>query len=105
MWCLTAPGLVYHQICDDKSAKTFTALVGDYKGWIVADAPSTHEAGARECSGVKRAACWAHVLRRFRDAVADFPEARLMLAWIQDPYRIDRKAADAEERRRRFSTR
>jgi hypothetical protein len=32
MWCLTVPGLVYHQICDDKSAKTFTALVGNYTG-------------------------------------------------------------------------
>jgi transposase len=100
MWCLTAPGLVYHQICDDKSAKTFTALVGDYHGWIVADALGTHEAGARECSGVKLAACWAHVLRRFREAVPDFPEAQLMLAWIQDLYRIDQKAANAEERAR-----
>jgi transposase len=36
MWCFTAPGLVYHRICDDKSAATFKALVGDYEGTIVA---------------------------------------------------------------------
>lgn len=100
MWCLTAPGLVYHQICDDKSAKTFSALVGDYQGWIVADALGTHEAGARECGGVRLAACWAHVLRRFRAAVPDFPEAQIMLAWIQDLYRIDQKAASGDERAR-----
>ena len=95
MWCLTAPGIVYHRICDDKSAATFKALLGDYQGWVVADALGTHEAGARECRGIKLAACWAHVLRRFREAVVDFPEAQMMLAWIQDLYRIDQKATAA----------
>jgi hypothetical protein len=47
MWCLTAPGIVYHRICDDKSAATFKALLGDYRGWVIADALGTHEAGAR----------------------------------------------------------
>jgi len=57
MWCLTAPGIVYHRICEDKSARTFKDLLGDYKGWVVADALGTHEAGARECRGLKLAAC------------------------------------------------
>ena len=70
---MTAPGIVYHRICDDKSARTFKSLLGDYEGWVVADALGTHEAGARDCRGVRLAACWAHVLRRFRDAVVDFP--------------------------------
>lgn len=104
MWCVTAPGLVYHRICDDKSARTFKALLGEYDGWVVADALGTHEAGARECRGVRLAACWAHVLRRFRNAVADFPEAQMMLAWIQDLYRIDARAKDLEERRRLRAT-
>ena len=99
MWCVTAPGLVYHRICDDKSAATFTSLLGDYHGWVVADALGTHEAGAKHCRGVKLAACWAHVLRRFRDAVADHPEAQIMLAWIQDLYRIDQKATEPRRTR------
>ena len=99
MWCLTAPGIVYHRICDDKSAATFKDLLGDYQGWVVADALGTHEAGARECRGIKLAACWAHVLRRFREAVVDFPEAQMMLAWIQDLYRIDGRATSSEDRR------
>jgi transposase len=100
MWCLTAPGIVYHRICDDKSAATFVDLLGDYHGWVVADALGTHEAGARECRGIKLAACWAHVLRRFREAVVDFPEAQMMLAWIQDLYRIDQRATSTEDRGR-----
>ena len=104
MWCLTAPGLVYHRICDDKSARTFKDLLGDYRGWVVADALGSHEAGARECRGLKLAACWAHVLRRFRDAVVDFSEAQFMLAWIQDLYTIDAGATDARDRARLRST-
>src|SRR5687768_1427925 len=48
MWCLTTPNAVVHRIRDDKSAATFKELVGDYHGTIVADALSTHEAGARD---------------------------------------------------------
>ena len=70
----------------------------------MADALGTHQAGARECRGVRLAACWAHVLRRFRDAVVDFPEAHFMLAWIQDLYEIDARAADIAERKRLRST-
>jgi transposase len=104
MWCVTAPGLVYHRICDDKSARTFKDLLGDYRGWVVADALGSHEAGARECRGLKLAACWAHVLRRFRDAVVDFSEAQFMLAWIQDLYAIDARATDSRDRARLRST-
>jgi transposase len=104
MWCVTAPGLVYHRICDDKSARTFTSLLGEYHGWVVADALGTHKAGTRGCGGVKLAACWAHILRRFRDAVVDFPEAQIMLAWIQDLYRIDVSAKDLAERGRLRAT-
>jgi transposase len=104
MWCVTAPGIVYHRICDDKSARTFKDLLRDYRGWVVADALGSHEAGARECRGLKLAACWAHVLRRFRDAVVDFSEAQFMLAWIQDLYEIDARATDTRDRARLRST-
>jgi transposase len=41
---------------------------------------------------------------RCRDAVVDFPEAQLMVAWIQDLYAIDARAADLAERKRLRST-
>ena len=61
MWCLTAPGVVVHRIREDESAATFTSLVGNYRGTIVCDDLSTHEAGAREGPGIVLANCWAHV--------------------------------------------
>ncbi|MGH7341996.1 MAG: IS66 family transposase, partial [Candidatus Rokuibacteriota bacterium] len=98
MWCLTAPGLVYHRICDDKSAATFKTLVGDYQGTIVCDAAATHSAGVRECPKARLACCWAHVYRRFEEAETDFPQVFLVKGWIQDLYRIDAKSTSIEER-------
>jgi transposase len=99
MWCLTAPGVVVHRIRDDKSAATFTDLVGDYTGTIVCDALSTHGAGARASPGIRLAGCWAHVLRRFREAVPDHPEAEQALSWIGALYDIDDRAGDDPVRR------
>lgn len=98
MWCLTAPGLVYHRICEDKSAATFVELVGDYEGVIVCDALGTHAAGAREGPGIVLAGCWAHVLRRFRDAEPDFPQAQKMLRWVGQLYEVEHQAEDDEVR-------
>ncbi|HTR55634.1 MAG TPA: IS66 family transposase [Kofleriaceae bacterium] len=92
MWCLTAPGVVVHRIRDDKSAATFTDLVGDYHGTIVCDDLGTHEAGARAGPGIVLANCWAHVYRRFEEAMPDHPEAEKALAWIGALYEIDRKS-------------
>ncbi len=92
MWCLTAPGVVVHRIRDDKSAATFKDLVGAYHGTIVCDDLSTHDAGARASPGIVLAACWAHVLRRFEEAMPDHPEAEKALVWIGALYDIDRSA-------------
>lgn len=92
MWCLTAPGVVVHRIRDDKSAATFKELVGSYRGTIVCDDLSTHEAGARDGPGIQLANCWAHVYRRFEEAKPDHPEAEKALAWIGALYEIDRHA-------------
>lgn len=93
MWALTAPGVVVHRIRDDKSAATFRALVGDYRGVIVADALGTHEAGARASPGVALAGCWAHVYRRFEEAASDHPDAERAVAWIGTLYELDRAAS------------
>lgn len=101
MWCLTSDDTVYHRICDDKGAKTFKELVGDYEGVIVCDALSTHEAGARDGPGITLAGCWAHVFRYFRDAEGDHPEALIAMEWIGELYDIDERAGDdADERAR-----
>ena len=92
MWCLTAPGVVVHRIRDDKSAATFGELVGTYTGTIVCDALATHGAGARAGPGIVLAGCWAHVVRKFKEALPDHPEAARALAWLGTLYDIDERA-------------
>lgn len=92
MWCLTAKNAVVHRICNDKSARTFKDLVGDYEGVIVCDALSTHGAGARGLEGVALAGCWAHVYRKFEEAADDHPEAQIAMKWIGELYDIDGRA-------------
>ncbi len=99
IWCLTSPGVVVHRIRDDKSAATFKALVGHYRGMIVCDAAKTHEAGARDGPGIVLAGCWAHVFRKFDEAAPDHPEASFALERIGALYDIDALAgADLDVR-------
>lgn len=92
MWCITAPGAVVHRIRGDKSAETFTRLVGTYKGVIVCDALKTHEAGARDLPDIVLAGCWAHCYRKFEAAESDHPEAGRALELIGKLYEIDDRA-------------
>jgi len=99
MWCLTAPGTVVHRIRDDKGADTFRQLVGAYEGTIVCDALKTHEAGARGSPRIVLAGCWAHVFRKFEEALPDHPEAELAMKWIGKLYDIDNQAGGDLERK------
>lgn len=99
MWCITAPGIVCHKIRDDKGKDTFQALVGSYAGVIVCDALKTHEAGARGNSRIQLAGCWAHVFRKFEEALPNHPEAQLALDWIGQLYAIDERAGPDLEAR------
>ena len=98
MWCLTSPTVIYHRICDDKSAATFMDLLGDFEGVIVCDALSTHAAGARASPGIALAGCWAHVFRKFAEAEPDFPEAAEALGFIRQLYDMDESADGKQER-------
>lgn len=96
MWCITTPDLVYHQIYDDKSAKTFRELLGDFRGKIVCDQAATHAAGARD-GPIVLAGCWAHIYRKFDEAAPDHPEANAMLKLIGELYAVERCATSESE--------
>ena len=99
MWCLVAPGRVFHDIRDDKSAATFVDLVGTFGGTAVTDQAATNTAGARDGpGGMRLAGCWAHIYRKFAEAEPDHPAAGVMLALIGELYAIDRRATNDQER-------
>lgn len=98
MWCLTAPGRVYHQIRDDKSAASFCELLGAFTGTAVCDQAATNTAGARDGPGVRLGGCWAHIYRKFAEAEPDHPAAAVMLALIGELYAVERRATTESER-------
>ncbi len=72
-------------------------MLGEFAGIIVCDAMSTH--GAKGCNKHMPtiALCWAHALRKFRDAEADFPEASTAQGMIGELYEIDERAREPAE--------
>ena len=95
MWCLTAPMKVWHSIRDDKSAATFSAVTDGFAGVVVCDALESHAAGARAGPGdIVLAGCWAHVKRKFDEALPAWPEASFALARISALYVIEEDAHD-----------
>jgi transposase len=104
MWCLTAPDAVYHAIRDDKSAATFRDVLEGFRGIAVCDALSSHGSAVRALEGVRLAHCFAHVVRRFKQAASDFEQAQVPLALLRKLYDIDATAETAERRRELRST-
>jgi transposase len=99
MWCLVAPGLVFHDIRDDKSAATFVELVGHFAGTAVTDQAATNTAGARDGpGGMRLSGCWAHIYRKFAEAEPDHPAASVMLGLIGELYAVERRATNDQER-------
>ena len=61
MWCRTGPGIVVHQIRDDKGAATLKDLMAGHHGTIVCDALKTHEVSARRNDGIVLAGSWGRL--------------------------------------------
>jgi len=98
MWTLSAVDAVFYDICDDKSAETFERFLGDFHGFVVADQLASHAAGARSSPDLTLAGCWAHILRKFREAEPNFPQARQMMDLVAELYAIDARAADRDDK-------
>ena len=98
MWGFTGPGMATYKICSDKSAATMKRLIGDRQRVILCDMLATHGKVAREIPGVELAACWAHVLRRFREVAENYREAEPFLGYIHELYQIDERARTLEEK-------
>lgn len=98
MWAVTTEDAVLHAIREDKSTATMLDLLGERPRTITCDMLSTHLSAAGDGSVLRLAGCWAHILRRFRDAAPNFPEATYPLQLIEKLYQVENAAASLEER-------
>lgn len=102
MWAITVSGLgtcavAVHRIRDDKGAATMTALIGDFNGVLVCDQAATHGAVDKHNAHIELAGCWAHIIRRFKDAAEDFPMASVAADLIRMLYDVDATLADKRQ--------
>ena len=103
MWVQTGgpPGkpVVIFDYDPSRSGKVPVRLLHDYRGYLMADGYDGYNELART-DGIERLACWAHVRRRFVDAVKVQPKGKHgrageALALIAKLYRIEREHKDA----------
>lgn len=101
VWCLASEEAVMYRLASARSAAAARALLGDYRGIVVADGYSAYETLARAGPQFTLAHCWAHVRRKFVEIEANYPVAcqeildligRLYLAerMVPGPDKIDR---------------
>ncbi len=109
MWVQTGgpPGqsVVIYDYDPSRSSAVPVRLLHDYQGYLMADGYEGYNKLA-QTEGIERLACWAHVRRRFVEAVKVQPKGRQghanqAVAMIGELYRVERlyQGADNETRR------
>lgn len=94
MWTFRTDKLVTYKFSAGRSGKTPREVLGGTKGTLLVDAYTGYNP-VLDVDGRKRAACLAHVRRKFFEALATAPEAQEALDIILDVYRIEHRATEA----------
>ena len=93
VWCLTGDEGVVYRLCSSRSAKAASALLGGYRGIVIADGYGVYESLARDGPSFTLAHCWAHVRRKFVEIEPNYPAAcSQILDRIGELYAIERLA-------------
>ena len=100
-WCrLTGvgPPMIAYHFSPSRSRDVAERLLGDYSGTIIRDSYVAYE--KLDC---EVACCWAHVRRRFLQAVENgYTKAEPLLKLIQALYQIERVAKERAEKKARI---
>ncbi len=97
LWAYLSPmvsGVVYDFV-PDKTHEHVLAFLGEhFQGYLVGDGYQGYGTVVRKQPGVIEAGCWAHVFRKFKDALKEAPvEAGRMLRSIAKLFELESKAA------------
>lgn len=99
LWtCCKPGGDVFYRWEISRAAECVGNVVGrDFKGVVQADGYSGYRAWAQRNADIQLAGCWAHVRRKFHDALEQSPRrAGWVLRQIQQLYRIESVLRDAK---------
>jgi transposase len=93
MWTFRTDKLIAYKFSASRSGKTPIAVLGGTKGTLLVDAYTGYNP-VLDVDGRRRAACLAHVRRKFFDALPTTPEAQKALDIILDVYRVEHRATE-----------
>jgi transposase len=96
VWSISNNFGVYYQYEITRSGKVAKEMLGGFKGTVVCDAYVGYDF-LEEIAGIILAYCWAHVRRRFSEAIENYPKAEEMVDLIDELYDIERKAQSFDE--------
>jgi transposase len=86
--------LIGYRFSMGRASSTPKQVLGGTRGALVVDAYTGYNAVTLP-EGRTRVGCWAHVRRRFFDALATAPEARQAMDFILELYRVEAQAREA----------
>lgn len=93
LWAILAPGRgVYFRFDESRSGEAAKELFKNFKGIFISDDYGGYNA-VSDSPGLKRAACWAHVRRKFIE-LQKFSEANLVVKKISEIYKIEKLSKD-----------
>ncbi|MCP5041881.1 MAG: IS66 family transposase [bacterium] len=99
LWTFVNPevsGVVY-RFTSGRASELITGELGGFEGFLVGDGYSGNRAAAAKAPGaIVLTGCWAHVTRKFRDAMCEAPgTAQLFRYDIKQLFDVEREADDA----------
>jgi len=90
IWCFLGDGAVVYRFSDNRSATTPIDILGETRGTLLTDGYSGYSPVAK-LGGRVRAACLAHIRRKFHEASPTAPQAEVALELILKVYRVERE--------------
>lgn len=93
MWTFRTDKLISYKFSTGRSGKTPREVLGGTRGTLLVDAYTGYNP-VLSVDERKRAACLAHVRRKFFDSIQAIPEAQEALYLILDVYRVEHSATE-----------
>ncbi len=97
-WTVASPDTVYHRILPSRSGATAKTVLGDYAGVVVVDGYAAYQtatkSGADGPAPATLAFCWAHVRRKFVEALKFEPACQQVVELIGQLYAIEEDLPD-----------
>jgi transposase len=99
LWTFVNPevGGVAYRFTSGRSSDLIAAEIGGFTGWLVGDGYSGNKAASKKVEGdIKIGGCWAHVIRKFKDANDAPGTAKLFSDDIRRLFEVEQEADAAE---------